>query len=93
MKTIITAIALSSLLVFSSAYAQEVPAVEDNQTVEAMVKETIDQHVYAMQTDVKLDALVELGQYLAELKSALNPARVLTNVADVAIDLITNNEE
>lgn len=94
MKTIITAIALSSMFVLSPAYAEASATQQDEQqTIETMVEQSIAQQVYDVGYDVKLDALVEFGQYVAELKASLSPARVLNQVVEASVDLIMNHEE
>ncbi|GAB3294879.1 hypothetical protein [Pseudidiomarina andamanensis] len=90
MKTTITSIVVASALLFGSAQAQE---KQTDSNLELSLKESISQEVSNTRQQVKSENQLELMQYFAEVKLALNPSRMLTNVAEVAVELITGNEE
>lgn len=90
MKTTITSIVIASALFLGSAQAQE---QQTDSNLELSLKETISQEVSNTRQQVKSENQLELMQYFAEVKLALNPSRMLTNVAEVAVELITGNEE
>lgn len=90
MKTTITSIVVASALLFGSAQAQE---KQTDSNLESYLTQSISQEVSNTRKQVKTENQLELMQYFAEVKLALNPSRVLNNVAEVAVELISGNEE
>lgn len=90
MKTTITSIVIASALLVGSAQAQE---KQTDSNLQLSLKESISQEVSNTRQQVKSENQLELMQYIAEVKFALDPSRMLTNVAEVAVELITGNEE
>ncbi|RZQ57240.1 hypothetical protein CWI82_08235 [Pseudidiomarina tainanensis] len=92
MKTTITSIVVASALLFGSAQAQEQEQQTDS-NLESYLTQSISQEVSNTRKQVKTENQLELMQYFAEVKLALNPSRMLNNVAEVAVELISGNEE
>ncbi|WP_339877798.1 MULTISPECIES: hypothetical protein [Pseudidiomarina] len=90
MKTTIATVILLSSVFAGSAFANE---SQPRDVLESSLQRSIQQEVEVTRSQVKAENQLELVQYFAEFKFALNPSRVASTVAEAAADYLVGNEE
>lgn len=89
MKTTIAAIVLLSGLGVTSVFANEQP----RDVLESSLEQSIQQDVLDTRSQVKSENQLELMQFVADFKFALNPSNMVATVAEVATEYFVSGKE
>ena len=90
MKTTIATVVFVSSLFSSQVLAQE-PQVND--VLESSLQRSIQSDVSQVRQQVRNDNTIDLMQFVADFKFALNPSSVVASISETASELLSNAKE
>lgn len=90
MKTTIATVVFVSSLFSSQVLAQEPQA---NDVLESSLQRSIQSDVSQVRQQVKTDNTIDLMQFVADFKFALNPSTVVASISETASELLSSTKE